>query len=652
MDPQLLCHGVSPTLPAKRRLPIGAEILAGEGVHFRVWAPERQKVEVAIEGMLPIGLTREMGGYFSVRVPEARAGQLYRFCLDGDHEQLFPDPASRFQPEGPFGPSQVVAPNGFRWNDSSWVGVNPTGQVIYELHVGTFTPEGTWEAAARQLTELAEMGITVVEVMPIADFPGEFGWGYDGVNLFAPCRLYGTPDDFRSFVDQAHGLGIGVMLDVVYNHFGSVGNFLTRFSRYYHSDRHRCEWGDAVNFDGENAAPVREFILANVRYWIEEFHVDGLRIDATQAFYDDSPQHILCELGRESRRAAAGKQIFLLGENEPQQVRMVRPCDRGGYGLDALWNDDFHHSVVVRLTGRREAYYSDYFGSPEEFVALARWGYLYQGQLYTWQDAPRGTPTFGLGGPTFVNYLENHDQLANSARGLRVWQMTSPGRFRAATAFLLLAPGTPFIFQGQEFSASSPFLYFYDGPKEEGEKVASGRADFLGQFPSFRSAETRARLCDPTDRKTFERSKLDFADRQRHAASYELHRDLIWLRRRDPVFHRQCSEAVHGARLSDDAFVLRYLGGQDGDRLLVVNFGVELRLRSAPQPLLAPPEGAPWGLLWSSEGFDYGGNGTPPVVTEEGWSIPGESAVVLTGGVSQASGGVSQTCRADTNGCR
>jgi maltooligosyltrehalose trehalohydrolase len=577
-------------------------------------------------------LSREIGGYFSGVVADAQVGQLYRYRLDGDEARVFADPVSRFQPEGPFGPSQIIDPGSFQWTNSAWPGIAAAGHVIYELHVGTFTPQGTWQAAAEQLSELAETGITLVEVMPLADFPGRFGWGYDGVNLFAPCRLYGTPDDFRSFVDRAHALGLGVVLDVVYNHFGTVGNFQTEFARYYHSDRHKCEWGPAVNFDGENAAPVREFILVNVRYWIEEFHVDGYRVDATQAFYDDSPRHILSELADAARHAARGNQILLLAENEPQDVRLVRSSDRGGYGLDALWNDDFHHTAMVRLTGRREAYFNDYFGTPEEFVAVAKWGFLYQGQRYAWQGHPRGTPTFGLSGPTFVNFLENHDQLANSARGLRLWQRTSPGRFRAATAVLLLTPGTPFLFQGQEFSASSPFLYFYDGPPEEAEKVAEGRANFLAQFRSFATPETRARFCHPADPATFERSKLDFADRQRHAASYQLHRDLIWLRRRDPVFSRQASEAVDGARLSDDAFVLRYLGGKDGDRLLVVNFGVELRFASLPQPLLAPPEHGDWELLWSSEQFEYGGNGTPTIVTEEGWWIPGESAVVLASG--------------------
>ena len=634
-------HRAKPTESLPRRLPIGAEILPDGGVHFRVWAPEVASVDVVFEpsdGAPPaIALARESGGYFNGLAAEAKAGQLYRYRLDGDDHRAFPDPASRFQPHGPFGPSQMVDLESFAWTDSAWSGVSATGNVIYEMHIGAFTREGTWQAAERQLPELAETGITLLEIMPVADFAGRFGWGYDGVNLFAPNRVYGTPDDFRSFVDRAHALGMGVMLDVVYNHFGGVGNFQPCFSRFYDSDRHTTEWGKSLNFDGENCAPVREFVLANVRYWIEEFHVDGYRIDAAQALHDDSPRHILCDLGEEARRAAGGKGIFLLAEHEPQHVRLVRPCDQGGLGLDALWNDDFHHTCMVRLTGRREAYYSDYFGEPEEFVSLAKWGYLYQGQFYPWQGNARGSPTFGLSGAKFVNYLENHDQVANSLRGERLWQMTSPGRFRAATAFLLLAPGTPLLFQGQEFASSSPFLFFLDSEPEQAESVARGRATFLAQFTSMASPEMRRHLSEPADRASFERSKIDFADRQRHAATYNLHRDLIWLRRRDEVFSRQASDAVHGARLSDDAFILRYLGGPLGDRLLVVNFGCTLELRAAPQPLLAPPEHRGWRLLWSSEHPDYGGSGTADIIIDASWSIPGEAAVVMTSSIERPS---------------
>lgn len=626
----------SPPAPLVRRYPIGAEPLAPGGVHFRVWCPERQQVEVVFETpdreTPNLELTRELGGYFSGMAPDARGGDRYRLRLDGDPQLAFADPASRFQPDGPFGPSQFVDPSTFAWTDAAWRGVELAGQVIYEMHVGTFTPEGTWRAAREQLTELARTGITLLEIMPLADFPGEFGWGYDGVNHFAPTRLYGVPDDLRAFIDAAHGVGLGVVLDVVYNHLGSVGNFLLPFSRYYASDRHKSEWGDAINFDGPNAAAVREFVLTNVRYWVEEFHFDGLRIDATQALYDDSSEHILGEIVRTAREAALNRAVLVLGENEPQQVRMVRPQSDGGHGLDALWNDDFHHSVMVRLTGRREAYYSDYFGSPEEFIALAKWGFLYQGQIYPWQRGRRGTPTQGLPAATFISLFENHDQLANSARGERAWRQTSPGRFRAATAYTLLAPGTPLLFQGQEFCSTSPFLYFADTGPELAAAVAAGRARFLAQFRALGTPEMQALLPHPGDRQAFERSKLDFADRQRHAGAYLLHRDLLCLRREDPVFRQQSADRLEGARLSDDAFVLRFLGGANGDRLLVVNFGRELRINSAPQPLLAPVERCEWRILWSSESPQYGGNGTAPLDTDAGWWVPGEAAVVLTSG--------------------
>ncbi|HEX5444037.1 MAG TPA: malto-oligosyltrehalose trehalohydrolase [Pirellulales bacterium] len=616
-----------------RRLPVGAELLPAGGVHVRVWCPERQQIEVVLETagreLSPVKLSREVGGYFSGIAAEARAGDLYRFRLDGQPQLAFADPASRFQPEGPFGPSQVVDPSAFAWTDDEWGGVELAGQVIYEMHIGTFTPEGTWQAARQQLPELARAGITLIEMMPVADFPGQFGWGYDGVNHFAPTRLYGAPDELRAFIDAAHGAGLGVILDVVYNHLGSAGNLLPQFARYYSSDRHKSEWGEAVNFDGPNATPVREFVLANVRYWIEEFHFDGLRLDATQAFYDDSPEHILGEIGQTARAAAGRRGVIMLGENEPQQVRMVRKAGDGGHGLDALWNDDFHHSAVVRLTGRREAYYSDYFGTPEEFLALAKWGFLYQGQNYPWQRGKRGTPTYGLTAATFVNFIENHDQLANSARGERIWRQTSPGRFRAATAYLLLGPGTPMLFQGQEFSASSPFLYFADCGPELADDIAAGRARFLAQFRALATPEMQAQLVHPCDPQAFERSKLDFAERQRHADSYALHRDLLRLRREDPVFRQQAADRLEGARLSDDAFLLRFFGGAEGDRLLVVNFGCELRINSAPQPLLAPVEGCEWRILWSSEAPHYGGNGAAPLDTDAGWWIPGEAAVAL-----------------------
>jgi len=616
---------------ARRPLPIGAEIMDDGTTRFRLWAPKCQSVELVLESAPGAAKThelkREAGGYFSATA-NAGVGTLYRYRLKKGGP-LFADPASRFQPQGPEGPSQVVDPDAFRWSDRSWPGVELPHQVLYELHIGTFTPEGTWGAAEQKLPELAKLGITMLEVMPVAEWPGAFGWGYDAVSLFAPMHVYGTADDMRSFVDRAHALGIGVALDVVYNHLGSRANHLREFSEDYFAKCHANEWGDAINFDQPNCGPVREFFLSNARYWIEEFHLDGYRIDATQAFCDASADHILAAITREARGAAGKRPILIVAENEPQQVRMVRPLDQGGYGMDALWNDDFHHSAMVRLTGRREAYYTDYLGAPDEFIAMFKWGYLYQGQRYSWQGKPRGAPTFGLSGATFVNYLQNHDQLANSARGVRLHQLTSPGRYRAMTAVLLLGPGTPLLFQGQEFGASTPFCYFLDNPPEQAKAIAKGRAKFLEQFRSLRLDEMQRRLIRPEDPRTFERCKLDWSEQESHGEAYALHADLLKLRREDAVFGSQRADRLDGGRLGEDCFVIRYFGAAGDDRLLVVNFGRDLHRDPAPQPLLAPPEGARWKTLWSSEDPAYGGTGTPPLESEENWRVPGEAAVVL-----------------------
>jgi maltooligosyltrehalose trehalohydrolase len=619
----------------RRRLPVGAEVQPGGGTHFRVWAPRRKRVAVVLEGTgdgrTEVELPPEGNGYFSGHAAAARAGTLYRFRLDGG-ERLYPDPVSRFQPDGPHGPSQVIDPGSFRWTDGGWRGVARDGQVVYEMHVGTFTPEGTWEAAARQLPELADLGVTIVEMMPVADFPGRFGWGYDGVDLFAPTRLYGSPDDLRRFIDRAHSLGLGVILDVVYNHFGPDGNYIREFAEHYFTDRHTTDWGEPINYDGADAGPVREFFVANAGYWIDEFHFDGLRLDATQNIYDDSADHILAAIARQVRAAARGRGTYLVAENEPQHVRLVRPPERSGYGLDALWNDDFHHTARVALTGHNDAYYTDYLGTPQEFVSALKWGYLYQGQRYRWQRKRRGTPALGQPPAAFVNFLDNHDQVSNSARGLRSSHLAGPGRFRAVTALLLLAPGTPMLFQGQEFAASSPFYFFADHEKGLAELVRRGRLEFLSQFRGVADPDVQNGIPEPHDAKTFQSCKLDWSERQKNAWAYDLHRDLLKLRHGDPVFSQPRPRGIDGAVLGPNAFVVRYFGEDGDDRLLLVNFGRDLQLNPAPEPLLAPPEGKGWRVLWSSEEPRYGGCGTVPPETEANWRVPGEAAVVLVPG--------------------
>ncbi len=616
---------------AARRLPIGAEATPG-GVHFRVWAPQRKRVEVVFEGgPTSATLTSEGNGYFSGDVPSLGPGTLYRFRLDDDPTP-YPDPASRFQPQGPHGPSEVVDPDAFAWTDTAWRGAGLHGQVIYEMHIGTFTKEGTYAAAARELKELADLGVTVLEVMPVADFTGRFGWGYDGVNLFAPTRLYGRPNDFRRFVDQAHAAGLGVILDVVYNHFGPEGNYMAKFAPDYFSTKYKTDWGQAIHFDGPDAGPVREYFIANAGYWVDEYHIDGLRLDATQQIYDASADHILAAVGRRVREAACGRATLIVAENEPQETRLVRPLEKGGYGLDALWNDDYHHSAYVALTGRNEAYYTDYFGFPQEFISAVKYGYIYQGQRYAWQKKRRGTPALDLPARHFVTFLENHDQVANSSNGTRTHLLTDRGRHRALTALTLLAPGTPMLFQGQEFAASNPFLYFADHPEELAKLVRKGRAEELKQFRSMVAFEEEAQLDDPADPRTFEKCKLDFSERQSHAEVYALHRDLLKLRREDPVFRAQKPRGVDGAVLAAETFVLRFFGDDGDDRLLLINLGRDLHLDPAPEPLLAPPENKIWNVLWASEHARYGGIGARPPDTEENWRIPGHAAIVLAPG--------------------
>src|SRR5580658_88438 len=613
-----------------RRLAIGAELASGGNVHFRVLAPKRKTVEVIFDRpeRRAVTLQRDGAGYFAGLAEEAGAGALYKYRLDGQEE--YPDPASRFQPDGPSGWSQVVDPHSFRWSDGHWPGLRIQGQIIYEMHVGTFTRQGTWAGALEHLPRLAELGITVVEVMPIAEFPGRFGWGYDGVQLFAPSRLYGQPDDFRRFVNEAHALGIGVILDVVYNHFGPDGNYLAKFYPSFFSAAHTTDWGEGVNFDGEGSEPVREFYLSNVRYWIEEFHLDGFRLDATQDIHDESKDHILRAIAREARLRAAPREVIVIAENEPQETKLVRPLEQGGYSLDALWNDDFHHSAMVALTGHNEAYYTDYRGHPQEFISAVKYGFLYQGQHYKWQKKRRGTASLDLPPAASITMLQNHDQIANSAFGLRCHALTDPGKYRAMTALLLLAPGTPMLFQGQEFAAPSPFLYFADHKAGIAELVIQGRLKFLEQFRSLASPEMADYAADPSNPLTFERSKLDHAGATPDNPVWRMHRDLIKLRREDPVFRAQQKGAVDGAVLAADLFVLRFFGGAEGDRLILVNLGLDRHLNPSPEPLLAPPESAGWKLIWSSENPAYGGGGSPTLETDDNWKIPGHATFVMT----------------------
>ncbi|HEY5921679.1 MAG TPA: malto-oligosyltrehalose trehalohydrolase [Kofleriaceae bacterium] len=608
-----------------RRLPIGAELTEG-GVHFRLWAPAHSRVTLVLEApdRRDIALRPEANGYHSVLVDNLDAGARYRYRLDDD--QLHADPASRFQPEGPFGPSQVIDPNDTAWTDEAWHGITrPHEQIVYEMHVGTFTSEGTWAAAAAHLAFLVDVGITTIEIMPINDYAGRRGWGYDGVNLFAPCRNYGTPAELREFVDRAHALGLAVILDVVYNHFGPAGNSHCAFAPEFKNHEVEGEWGDPLNFESRG---VREFFTANAAYWIGEFHFDGLRFDATQAIVDPSPRHILAELSRAARAAAGERQLWLVAENEPQDTRLVKPIDQGGCGLDALWNDDFEHTARVALTGSTDGYLHDYQGSPQSFVSALERGFLYQGQLYAWQRNTRGTPTHGLPPCRFVNFLENHDQVANTGFGDRLIAQSDPASYRALTSVLLLGPQIPMLFQGQETGTRKPFRFFVDHDEELSKLVRHGRSEFLEQFARLATPEAQAALPDPSARSTFEACILDARERDLDAPMVQLHRDLLALRRGFPGFTDQRDGTLRGAVLSEHAFCLHWWH-EAGERLLLVNLGRTFRQPILPEPLLAPPEHTGWRVVWSSEHPRYGGYGTPEPFTRARLHIPARSAVLL-----------------------
>lgn len=619
-----------------RRYPVGPAQQSDGSVHFRVWAPACSKVELVFEEgeeakfreLSSVELKDAGGGYFEgSHIPKS---PLYRYRLN-DKKELYPDPASIYQPFGPAGPSMVYQ-NKFQWTDEAWEGPNIDDVIIYEMHIGTFTEEGTWRAAAAHLPRLKEIGITVLEVMPINEFPGRFGWGYDGVNVYAPTRLYGTPDDAKYFVNEAHKLGIAVTLDVVYSHFGPEHNYICNFSPDYTTTKYECEWGAALNFDGPNSESVREFFISNAEYWIEEFHFDGLRLDATQQVFDDSPVHVLAEMIKRCRACANGRKLLFIGENEPQRSEVMRPLEEGGWDIDLMWNDDFHHTAKVALTGTREAYYLDYLGSAQELVSCAKWGYLYQGQRYKWQGKSRGSSALDISPKRFVHFVQNHDQVANSVKGERIDRLSSPCRLRAVIAYQLLMPNTPLLFQGQEFGATTPFLYFADMGPDIAPLVEKGRAQFLSQFPSIGNEKSRAILAVPNDENTYSSSKLLNAERTAGSAMDRLHRDLLRLRRTDPGLRLRERGRFDGAVLSKDAFLLRYFSTQEGDRLILVNLGTELILDPAPEPLLAPILGWKWQLLWASTDIEYGGSGVAQVISEDGEiRIAGESTVLLGG---------------------
>jgi maltooligosyltrehalose trehalohydrolase len=565
-------------------LPFGAE-LAGEGVRFRLWAPRAAAVALRLDGAGEPPMRREQGGWFSLTTDEARAGTRYCYVVDG---QAVPDPASRHQPEDVHGPSEVIDPGAYEWRDDAWRGRPWEEIVLYELHTGSFSESGDFAGIARHLDYLAGLGITAIELMPIADFPRRRNWGYDGVLLFAPDARYGRPDDLKRLVDAAHARGIAVFLDVVYNHFGPEGNYLHLYAPQFFTERHYTPWGAAINF----ARPeVRRFYVENALYWLEEFHLDGLRFDAVHAILDDSPRHILVEIAETVRRYfPAVRRIHLVLENDNNEAHFLAPNL-----FSAQWNDDLHHALRVLTTGESEGYYADYADRPVERLgrALAE-GYVFQGEHSPYREARRGEPSAQLPATSFVSFIQNHDQVGNNAFGARLATLAEPDAIRVAATIYLLSPEIPLLFMGEEWGAAQPFPFFADFEPELAEKVREGRRREFAKFPAFRDEAARARIPDPCADATFKRAVLDWhvAAQGGHREWIAWYKDLLALRRREitPRLRGMAGQSGIFQSLGERTLRVDWRLG-DGARLtLLANFGDPVEL----------PEARPGRLLYGT----------------------------------------------------
>lgn len=583
---------------------LGASPLHNGGVHYRLWAPDHRAVTVRVERPRSgeprqFELEPEGEGYFSGDDPHGQAGDLYRFKIGSD---WLPDPASRFQPQGVEGPSEVIDPGAFAWSRDSWHRPAWRGRVIYELHVGAFTREGTFAAAIRRFDDLVDLGVNTVELMPVADFAGKRNWGYDGVMPYAPARCYGRPDDLRAFVDAAHARGLAVILDVVYNHLGPSGAVLARYGRdYFHPSKH-TDWGQTLNF---SEPAVRAFFIGNACMWLDDYRFDGLRLDATHAIEDDSPTHILTEIATAARERGA----FTIAEDDRNEARVITPAEEGGLGMDGVWADDFHHTARVSLTRQRESYFSGFSGSVEECARTLRSGWLYEGQHSPHHGRPRGTPARHRPPEQFVHCISNHDQVGNRPLGERLNETVSPEGYRALSMLLCLSPYTPLLFMGQEWAAGTPFVFFTDLPPDVGGGVAEGRRKEFARQNAGYDSRTLAEMPDPQSEQAFLQSKLNWAERTEvpHSEVLALYRACLRLRAATPVFRNPPRERWAVEQVSENLLALRWRDG-DGDWLLLV--GLAPGLSAVPETgFVASSPGCRWRKRLASNDAQFGGDG-------------------------------------------
>ncbi|HWY21331.1 MAG TPA: malto-oligosyltrehalose trehalohydrolase [Candidatus Acidoferrum sp.] len=565
-------------------MPFGAEYREDGSVRFRLWAPAANRVDLCLgrsNGPMRLILEPVGNGWFELTTDEAKPGSQYSFRINGTQE--VPDPASRFQPRDVHGPSEVVDAAIFDWQDRDWRGRPWEEAVIYELHVGAFTSAGTFSSIRERLDYLAGLGVTAVELMPVSDFPGQQNWGYDGVYPFAPDSTYGRPEDLKELVQSAHARGIMVLLDVVYNHFGPEGNYLNSYAPQFFSDRHHTPWGSAINFDGAESRPVRNFFIHNALYWLTEYHFDGLRLDAVHAIIDDSTPHILTELAGAVRTAVEpDRQVHLILENDLNQSRYLRRADDcQPQTYTAQWNDDVHHALHTLITGEQDGYYSDYSDRPLEHLGRCLIsGFAYQGEVSPFRNGQtRGEPTNGLPPTAFVSFLQNHDQIGNRAFGERIAAIADPRAIRAAAVILVLAPCPPLLFMGEEFGTETPFLFFCDFEKGLAEAVTAGRRNEFARFARFNNPAARLGIPDPNAATTLEASRLDWCvvERPRHREWLRFYRQLLKLRCQHivPRLSAGCSLKADYEILEDRGLTTRWGLGDASKLTLFANLGTE-----------------------------------------------------------------------------
>jgi maltooligosyltrehalose trehalohydrolase len=548
---------------------------AGFTTQFRVWAPEEQSVEVVLERRSSRdereirSLTRGERGYWSAVFDDSVPGDKYRYRLGGDDRRVYPDPASRYQPQGVHGPSEIIDTDAFLWTDGEWHSPRLQDLVIYELHVGTFSAQGTFRGAAERLPYLAQLGVSAIELMPVADFPGTRNWGYDGVALFAPSRAYGRPEDLQALVNAAHQHGIAVLLDVVYNHLGPDGAYANAFSPYYFTNRHKSPWGQGVNLDGPHSHEVRSFFVANALHWIHAYHIDGLRLDATHALPDDSPTHFLREL-TETVRVSSRKPVLMIAEDHRNLTKLLLGPNRGGYDLDAVWADDFHHQVRVHVARDCEGYYQDYNGSSEDIARTIQRGWFFTGQRSAYHGHPRGTDPTEIDPRRFVVCIQNHDQIGNRADGARLNHQVDAATFRAISTLLLALPETPLLFQGQEWATTAPFLFFTDHEEDLGRRVTFGRREEFASFAAFADVRMREAIPDPQAPDTFERSRLPWQEVRdpRHASMLRLYQRVLGLRATAAALRSSDRDSFDVRALDEETILLEQRNGED--RLCVI----------------------------------------------------------------------------------